>query len=78
MVDIPTEKRKFDIKEFFRPLLVKPFRQLLVMYNNKYPRRNVFIRMPIDKDTTVEESNEIPNVLNTSEIRQYSCENEDF
>ena len=31
-LDIPTEKRKFDIKEFFRPLLVKPFRQLLVMY----------------------------------------------
>ena len=30
-------------------------RQLLMMYNNKYPRRCIFIRMPIDKDTKAEE-----------------------
>lgn len=30
-------------------------RQLLLMYNNNYPRRNVFIRMPIDETTRVEE-----------------------
>ena len=28
-------------------------RQLLLMYNNNYPRRCVFIRMPIDEDTKV-------------------------
>jgi len=30
-------------------------RQLLMMYNNKYPRRCVFIRMPIDTETKVED-----------------------
>ena len=30
-------------------------KQILLMYNNNYPRRNVFIRMPIDNDTKVEE-----------------------
>ena len=25
------------------------------MYNNRYPRRNVFIRMPIDENTKIEE-----------------------
>ncbi len=30
-------------------------RQLLMMYNNKYPRRCIFIRMPIEKDTKVED-----------------------
>lgn len=30
-------------------------KQLILMYNNKYPRRSVFIRMPIDKETQVEE-----------------------
>lgn len=30
-------------------------RQLLLMYNNNYPRRNVFIRMPIDENTEVKE-----------------------
>ena len=33
-------------------------KQLLLMYNNKYPRRNVFIRMPIDEKTKVEEVEE--------------------
>ena len=30
-------------------------KQLILMYNNKYPRRNVFIRMPIDENTKVNE-----------------------
>lgn len=30
-------------------------KQVLLVYNNKYPRRSVFIRMPIDKSTTVEQ-----------------------
>lgn len=45
------------MEEKFEDKYAKKFqeRQLLVMYNNKYPRRNVFIRMPIDKKTKVEE-----------------------
>ena len=30
-------------------------RQLLMMYNNKYPRRCIFIRMPINKNTKLED-----------------------
>lgn len=30
-------------------------RQLLLMYNNNYPNRNVFIRMPINQNTQTEE-----------------------
>lgn len=30
-------------------------KQLILMYNNKYPRRSVFIRMPIDEKTTVKD-----------------------
>lgn len=30
-------------------------KQLLLMYNNNYPTRNVFIRMPIDEKTKVED-----------------------
>ena len=30
-------------------------KQMLLMYNNKYPTRNVFIRMPIDEKTKVED-----------------------
>lgn len=30
-------------------------KQLVLMYNNKYPRRSVFIRMPINETTTVGE-----------------------
>lgn len=33
-------------------------KQLLLMYNNKYPTRNVFIRMPIDEKTEVKEVEE--------------------
>lgn len=45
------------MEEKFEDKYAKRFqeRQLLVMYNNKYPRRNVFIRMPIDEKTKVEE-----------------------
>jgi len=53
-------RRKFKIKEIvevFDDKYAEKFkeRQLLLMYNNNYPRRNVFIRMPIDKQTKVEE-----------------------
>ena len=42
---------KFDDKyaEQFRE------KQLLLMYNNNYPRRCIFIRMPIDEETKVED-----------------------
>ncbi|MBR3163331.1 MAG: hypothetical protein IKF17_04465 [Clostridia bacterium] len=30
-------------------------KQLVLMYNNKYPRRSIFIRMPIDDATTVKD-----------------------
>ena len=30
-------------------------KQLLLMYNNNYPRRNVFIRMPLNEKTKIEE-----------------------
>ena len=30
-------------------------KQLILIYNNKYPRRSVFIRMPIDENTKVED-----------------------
>lgn len=30
-------------------------KQLLIMYNNKYPRRTIFIRMPINDSTTVKD-----------------------
>lgn len=33
-------------------------KQLLLMYNNNYPNRNVFIRMPINEETKVEEIEE--------------------
>lgn len=43
--------------EFFDDKYSNKFkeRQLLMMYNNKYPRRCIFIRMPIDKNTKVED-----------------------
>lgn len=30
-------------------------KQLILMYNNRYPRRSVFLRMPIEETTTCEE-----------------------
>ena len=57
---------KNAIRKFFRlKPLVENFddiyadrfkqKQLLIMYNNRYPRRSVFIRMPIDETTTIED-----------------------
>ena len=53
-------RRPFKIKpmvEKFDDKYAEEFkkRQLLLMYNNKYPRRSVFIRMPINEKTSVEE-----------------------
>lgn len=47
-------KEKFEI---FNDKYAKKFeeKQLILMYNNRYPRRNVFIRMPIDENTKIEE-----------------------
>ena len=39
-------KKRFDDKSF------------RLVYNNKYPRRAIFVRMPIDEKTTVEEVEE--------------------
>ena len=33
-------------------------RSIQLVYNNKYPRRSVFLRMPIDENTTLEEVDE--------------------
>lgn len=45
------------IVENFDDEYAKQFKekQLLLMYNNNYPNRNVFIRMPIDQNTQVQE-----------------------
>ena len=48
MVEIFNDKYANEFKE----------RQLLLMYNNNYPRRCVFIRMPIDENTKVEDVEE--------------------
>ena len=56
---------KNAIRKFFRlKPLVETFddtyadkfkqKQLLIVYNNRYPRRSVFIRMPIDETTTID------------------------
>ena len=51
-------RKRFKMKqlvEVFDDEYAEEFKekQLLLMYNNKYPRRNVFIRMPIDENTKV-------------------------
>ena len=53
-------RRRFKMKqlvETFDDKYADEFkrRQVLLMYNNKYPRRNVFIRMPIDENTKVDD-----------------------
>lgn len=53
-------RKKFRLKpliETFNDKYENLFKQkqLLIMYNNRYPRRSVFLRMPIDKITTIEE-----------------------
>ena len=46
-----------EIKEIFDDKYAKEFekRQIKLAYNNKYPRRTIFIRMPINSKTTVDE-----------------------
>ena len=53
-------RKPFKLKpltENFTDKYAKKFeeKQLILMYNNKYPRRSVFIRMPIEENTTVQE-----------------------
>lgn len=45
-------------------------RQLLLMYNNNYPRRCVFIRMPIDENTKVEDVEEYFNNIISKLVKQ--------
>ena len=45
-------------------------RQLLLMYNNNYPRRCVFIRMPIDEDTKVEDVEEYFSNIISKMVKQ--------
>lgn len=50
-------------------------RQLLLMYNNKYPRRSVFIRMPINETTTVEQVEEyFTHIINKLQINSKQSE----
>ena len=46
-----------EIVEVFDDTYANKFKekQLILMYNNRYPRRNVFIRMPIDENTKIED-----------------------
>lgn len=46
-----------EIVETFDDKYAQKFKekQLILMYNNRYPRRSVFIRMPIDENTEIEE-----------------------
>lgn len=45
------------LTEKFNDIYAEKFKQkqVVLMYNNKYPRRSVFIRMPINEKTTVDE-----------------------
>ena len=60
-VEVINPIRKFfklkKIVEIFDDKYAELFKQkqILLMYNNKYPRRSVFIRMPIDSSTTIKE-----------------------
>lgn len=67
---------KNSIRKFFRlKPLVETFddkyaekfkeKQLLLVYNNRYPRRSVFIRMPVDKSTTIDEVEDYYNAVLT-------------
>lgn len=63
-VDVMNPIRKFlklkELVEVFDDKYAEQFRkkQLKLMYNNKYPRRAIFIRMPIDERTEVKEVEE--------------------
>ena len=60
-VEVINPIRKFfklkELTEIFNDTYAEKFKenQILLMYNNKYPRRSVFIRMPTDEATTVED-----------------------
>ena len=60
-----------ELVENFNDKYAKDFKekQLLLMYNNKYPRRSVFFRMPIDENTTTDEVEEY-----FSEIANQFCD----
>jgi len=45
-------------------------KQLLLMYNNKYPTRNVFIRMPINEKTKIEEVEAYYNKIISRLVKQ--------
>ena len=67
-------RRKFKIKEIqetFNDKYAEEFkkRQLLLMYNNKYPNRAVFIRMPIDSNTTI---SDVENYFSTITSKFYN------
>lgn len=54
------------LTENFTDTYANTFRQkqVLLMYNNKYPRRSIFIRMPINQTTTTEQvENYFDNII---------------
>ena len=68
-------RKRFRIKEIveiFNDKYADEFkkRQLLLMYNNKYPRRAIFIRMPINKNTTIEEVEQYFNKITNKFVKQ--------
>lgn len=67
-------RRKLRLKEMievFDDKYAKDFekRQLKLAYNNKYPRRTIFVRMPINEETTVEQVEEYFDKI-ISKLRQ--------
>lgn len=60
-IEVMNKMRKlFRLKpllETFDDIYAEKFKekQLILMYNNRYPRRSVFLRMPIEETTTCEE-----------------------
>ena len=67
-------------KRFKMKLIVQKFddkyasqfkeKQILLMYNNKYPTRNVFIRMPINEKTKVEDVEEYFDKIISKLVKQ--------
>lgn len=50
-------------------------KQLLLMYNNNYPRRCIFIRMPIDEKTKVEDVENYYSKIISMLVKQEKVEN---
>ena len=68
-------RRKFKIKQkpqVFNDKYANKFKskQLKLVYKNVYPTRNVFIRMPIDKNTKVEDVDLYFNEIISKLIKQ--------